>query len=94
MAVKSPWRTGITLSVTVAITYTVCALVYALMPDRGIDFLNALFHGLEFHKLGAPMPFTFLMFIYPLIVFVVWSFAVGTLFAWLHRALHGASCSG
>ena len=94
MAMKSPWRTGITLSVTVAITYTVCAQVYALMPERGIDFLNALFHGLDFSKLGAPMPFTFLMFVYPLVVFMVWGFAVGALYAWLHRGLHGASCSG
>ena len=91
---KSPWRTGTTLSVTVVITYTVCALVYALMPERGIDFLNALFHGLDFRKLGAPMPFTFLMFVYPLVVFVVWGFAVGALYAWLHRALHGVSGSG
>lgn len=36
------------------------------MPERGIDFLNALFHGLDFRKLGAPLPFTALMFVYPL----------------------------
>ena len=91
---KSVWRSGTTLSVTVAFMYTFCALVYALMPERGIDFLNALFHGLDFRKLGAPMPFTFLMFVYPLIVFVVWGFAAGALYAWLRRALHDASCSG
>ena len=89
MVTKSPWRAGVTLSVTVAITYTVCALAYALMPERGIDFLNALFHGLDFRKLGAAMPFTFLMFVYPLIVVVVWGFAVGALYAWLQHALHG-----
>jgi len=48
-----------------------------LMPDRGIDFLNALFHGLDFRKLGTPMPFTFLMFVYPLFVFVVRGFGGG-----------------
>lgn len=91
MATSSPWRTGATLAVTFAITYTVCAVAYALMPELGIDFLNALFHGLDFRKLGAPMPFTFLMFVYPLVVFVVWGFAVGALYAWLHGALHGRS---
>jgi 2TM family of unknown function (DUF5676) len=89
MATKGPWKTGVTLSTTLSITYTVCALGYALMPERGLDFLNALFHGLDFRRLGAPMPFTFLMFVYPLIVFMVWGFAVGTLYAWLHNALHG-----
>jgi hypothetical protein len=79
--------------VTLAISYTVCAVAYALTPERGIDFLNALFHGLDFRKLGAPMPFTFLMFVYPLVVFVVWGFAVGTLFAWLDNALHGRGAS-
>jgi hypothetical protein len=89
MATKNPWKSGSTLAVTLAITYTVCALLYALMPERGIDFLNALFHGLDFRKLGTPMPFTFLMFIYPLFVFVVWGFAVGALYAWLHNVVHG-----
>jgi len=93
MATKTPWRTGVTLAVTLAISYTVCAIAYALMPERGIDFLNALFHGLDFRKLGTPMPFTFLMFVYPLVVFVVWGFAVGTLFTWLHNALHGRGAS-
>ena len=34
------------------------------------------------------MSFTFWMFVYPLVVFVVWGFAVGTLYAWLHGVLH------
>lgn len=85
MSTMSPWRTGIALSLTIVISYTACAALYALWPERGIDFLNALFHGLDFHKLGAPMPFTFLMFLYPLLVFVIWGFAVGALFAWLHN---------
>jgi len=80
--------------VTLTIPYTVCAIAYALMPERGIDFLNALFHGLDFHKLGTPMPFTFLMFVYPLVVFVIWAFAVGTLYAWLYNVLHRSGGRG
>ena len=94
MTTKNPWRTGATLALTLTITYTVCALVYALFPERGIDFLNALFHGLDFHKLGPPLPFTFLMFVYPLFVFVVWGFSVGALYAWLHNMLHGGGGRG
>lgn len=86
MTTTNPWRTGAALAVTMTITYTVCALGYALVPERGIDVLNALFHGLDFRKLQTPTPFTFLMFAYPLLVFVVWGFAVGALFAWLHNA--------
>jgi len=89
MTTRSPWRIGITMASTVAISYTICALGYALMPERGIDFLNALFHGLDFRKLAAPAPFTLMTFVYPLVVLVVWGFAVGALFGWLHSALHG-----
>ena len=89
MASMNPWKTGVTLAVTFAIAYTVCAVVYALAPERGIDFLNALFHGLDFRKLVTAGPFTFLMFAYPLFVFVVWGFLIGALYAWLHNLLHG-----
>ena len=94
MTTMHPWKTGAALALTLAITYMVCAALYALWPERGVDFLNALFHGLNFHKLVTPEPFTFVMFIYPFVVFVIWGFAVGTLFAWLHNILHGGSGQG
>ncbi|HSS46664.1 MAG TPA: DUF5676 family membrane protein [Burkholderiales bacterium] len=59
--------------------------------NGGIDFLNALFHGLDFHKLGTPMTFTFPMLLYPLVVFVIWSFAAGMLYTWFHNLLHSNS---
>lgn len=91
MTTSSPWRIGVTTALTLAIAYTVCTVAYALMPERVIDFFNALFHGLDFRKLGAPAPLTLMMFVYPLVVFVVWGFGVGTLFGWLHNALHGGN---
>jgi hypothetical protein len=94
MTKMNPWRTGAALAATLAITYSVCTAGYALWPEQGIDFLNALFHGLDFRKLGTPMTFTFLMFLYPLIVFVVWGFLVGALYAWLRNLIHGDSGRG
>jgi|GEM_PF-491529 len=84
----NPWRAGVTLALTVTITYTVCAVLYALFPEQGIAFLNALFHGIDFNKLGPPLPFTFLMFVYPLFVFAVWGFLVGALYAQLNNLFH------
>ena len=86
---KHPWRTGVALSLTVAIAYAVCGALYALWPSQGIDLLNAIFHGLDFHKLEPSQPFTFLMFLYPLVVFAIWGFVVGTLFASLHHLIQG-----
>lgn len=84
-----PYKTGLALALTMAISYFVCAILYGLWPERGIDFLNALFHGLDFHRLATPMPFTFGMFLFPLVVLMGWGFLVGALFAWLHNLLSG-----
>ncbi|WP_024303450.1 DUF5676 family membrane protein [Pseudogulbenkiania sp. MAI-1] len=89
MSNNQPWKTGLALALAIAVVYFVCAILYGLWPEKGIDFLNALFHGLDFHKLATPVPFTFSMFLYPLLVLMVWGFLVGTIFAWLHDLLHG-----
>ena len=86
---KNPWRTGGALSLTVAIGYAICAALYALWPSQGVDLLNAIVHGLDFHKLEPSEPFTLQMFLYPLVVFAIWGFLVGTLFAWLDRLIQG-----
>lgn len=88
MNTRAPWKTGVSLSLTMAISYTVCAILYGLWPQQGVDFLNALFHGLDFGRLASPLPFTPGVFIYPLVVLVVWGFVVGTVFAWLDQRLH------
>lgn len=84
-----PWRTGVALALTMAVSYTVCALLYAQWPQAGIRFLNALFHGLNFSRLEAQAPLTVSTFLMPLLVLSLWGFLVGTLFSWLHRRLHG-----
>jgi len=86
---NAPWKTGLTLALTMAISYTVCALLYALWPAQGIAFLNALFHGLDFGRLQAPQTYSAMTFLGPLLVLSVWGALVGTLFAWLYAKLHG-----
>lgn len=86
---NAPWKTGIALALTMAISYTVCALLYALWPTQGIAFLNALFHGLDFSRLQAPQEYGVTTFVGPLLVLTVWGAIVGTLFAWLSGKLQG-----
>lgn len=88
MGARTPWKTGLSLSLTMAASYLVCAILYGLWPEQGINFLNALFHGLDFQRLATPVQFTLRMFLYPLAVLAVWGFVVGTLFAWLDNLLH------
>lgn len=88
---NAPWKTGIALALTMAISYTVCALLYALWPAQGIAFLNALFHGLDFGRLQDPQDYGVTTFVGPLLVLTVWGAIVGTLFAWLSGKLRGKS---
>ena len=86
---KSPWKTGAALAVTVAVSYAVCTVLFVLWPDRGIEFMNGLAHGLDFAKLLAATPLRISQFYYPFTVLVVWAFAVGTLFGWVHNLFRG-----
>jgi len=76
--------TGAALAITVGIGYAACALAFRLWPDAAMDFMNALFHGLDFRKLArGAAPFDFGSFLFALFLSVVWAFALGALFGWL-----------
>jgi hypothetical protein len=80
----NPVRAGATLAVTVAIAYAACAAVFWIWPEASAQFMNALFHGLDFRKLrGDPGTFGFASFGYALVGITVWAFLVGCLFGWL-----------
>jgi hypothetical protein len=80
-----PLRTGLALSVTVAVFYSLCTLVEVIWPEQFMAFMNALFHGLDFRKLATSEPYRWSSFFYALVIHAVWSFALGSFFAWLHH---------
>lgn len=86
-------HTGLSLAVTVAVSYTICALLYRLWPEQGVAFLNALFHGLDFGRLKTPVPFGLADFLFPLAVLVVWGFVTGMVYSWVSHCL-GRCCAG
>ena len=80
--------TGVALAITVGIAYTACALAFGAWPDASMEFMNSLFHGLDFRKLArGPAPFDFSAFSFALFVAVLWAFALGALFGWLSDRL-------
>ena len=79
-------KTGTVFAATVGIGYAACTLVFWLVPDAAANFMNALFHGLDFRKLQAGGSiFTLGSFLYAEIVLVGWAFGLGCLSAWLGR---------
>ena len=84
MTTTSPMRLGAALALTVGIGYAACTLVFWLWPESAANFMNALFHGLDFRKLqSGPTLFDFGSFLYGLVVLVVWAFVLGAIFGWL-----------
>jgi hypothetical protein len=77
-------RAGTVLALTVAFAYAVCALVFWLWPDAALQFMNGLFHDLDFRKLreGAGQ-FAFASFAVSLAGIAVWAFLVGGVYGWL-----------
>jgi len=85
----SPIRVGAALSLTVAIGYTLCAAAWAIWNEPALDFLNALFHGLDFRKIVLPeADYGPWPFVYPLLVMSAWAFLIGALFAVISNLLN------
>ena len=74
-------RNGGAFAVTVGIGYTACTLVFWAWPELAMNFMNGLFHGLDFRKLQvSPKVFEFGSFLYALIGIVVWAFLLGVVY--------------
>lgn len=77
----NPWKFGAVLSLTVSINYVLCATFFLVFPQPSIDFLNVLFHGMDFRRIYATAPFSLGSFIYALLVLAVWSYVLGAIYA-------------
>lgn len=84
----NPWTTGVALAVTVITAYAICALIFVLFPDASANFMNALFHGLDFRKLQpATGAFSLTGFGVAAAVMAAWAFVVGAIFAGVSNLL-------
>ncbi len=81
MAKLNPWKFGSVLSLAAGINYVLCSLVWMTWTERSIDFLRALFHGLDFHKLEVVGAFSLSSFVYALAAFMIWIYAIGVIYA-------------
>lgn len=82
-----PLQTGLALSVTVAVFYSLCALVEVLWPAQFMGFMNALFHGMDFRPLQTVELHPWRDYFYALCVMSLWAFAMGAFFATIHHIL-------
>ena len=95
MSQAKPSIGGFTLSLTVGVGYTLCALAVALFPGASYSFLSSLFHGGNVSSLEPQVgAFSFESYFVSLVVLMVWGFAVGSFYSWLHKRLNHSSAEG
>lgn len=87
MTLGNPIRLGSALAITVGIGYALCTIVFWLSPEAAANFMNALFHGLDFRSLKTGSSFTFASFAYGFVVLVAWAFFMGAVFGWVSERL-------
>ena len=83
----NPWKFGAVIALAVGINYTLCTIVWVSFPGPSIDFLNALFHGLDFRKLQVGSPFPAGSFLYALITLMVFTYVLGAIYALVRNRL-------
>lgn len=77
----NPWKFGAVLSITTAVSYILCAVFWYAFTSLGMEFLNALFHGIDFGKIYSASPFSFASFVSVLAVLAAWAYVLGVIYA-------------
>jgi len=83
----NPWIVGGSLTISLAVVYTVCALAVVLWPQATFAFFSTWFHGLNLSAL-APVKdqgLTIVTFIGGLLSLSVTMFIIGALFAGIYN---------
>lgn len=83
-----PLILGATLALTIATMYILCTVAWSIWHEAMLDFLNALFHGLDFRQLRFPeSAYSIRLFVLPLAVLTAWGFVTGVLYAGIYNLL-------
>ena len=80
-------RTGLAFAITIAMFYALCTIAWVLAPGPFLQFMNGLFHGMDFAPLVQAQGFELGGFLMALVVMSIWAFLAGTFFGWVSERL-------
>ena len=80
-------RTGLAFATTATLFYALCTVVWLAAPGLFMNFMNSLFHGIDFTPLLKTPGFSWPGFLSTVVVMFIWAFLAGTFFAWLRQRL-------
>ena len=83
----NPWIFGMVVSITVVVMYIVCTLFWLAFTESSINFLNTLFHGMDFRKIYGTAAISIGSFLYVLVVFTAWGYLAGVVYATVRNLL-------
>lgn len=83
----TPLRTGVALALTVGVFYTLCTVVWIVALGPFLDFMNTLFHKMDFSGMVKLRPFALAGFLAALLALTAWAPLAGMFFAWLSKRL-------
>lgn len=81
------WKTGAALAIAIALGYAICAVLFAFWPGAGAEFGAAIVRGAGYEG-NEVTHWSGTAFIYAVAILLIWAFATGALFAWVHSLLH------
>ena len=87
----NPWIFGVVVAITVVISYALCTLFWFALTEQSLDFLNTLFHGMDFRKIYVATPFSISWSLYVLAVLAGWAYVLGAIYAAVRNLLLGNS---
>jgi len=85
----NPWIFGVVVAITVVISYALCTLFWFALTEQSLDFLNTLFHGMDFRKIYAAADFSLVGYLGVVAVFTVWGYVIGVVYATVRNLLVG-----
>ncbi|CAH0444081.1 DUF5676 family membrane protein [Ralstonia pseudosolanacearum] len=85
-----PVKTGVTFAITVMLFYALCAIVWFALPKPFMQFMTALFHGIDFGSLQSGKA-TIAGTVCADAILGIWAFFAATFFAWLNARFSPAS---
>jgi len=87
MTKLNPWLFGVVVAITVVIGYLLCTLFWFASTEYSLDFLNTLFHGMDFRKIYTEAGFSLADYLGVLVVFTVWGYVMGVIYATVRNLL-------
>ncbi len=79
-----PHGLGLAAAVLTALGYGLCSLLYALWPEQSLKFMNFTSHNFDF-SLIAGDGLTWASFFAGLVIWVIFAYVFGALFAWFYN---------